>query len=266
MGGSPVPTVLRPMTELASNKDGLGRDIRPSWLENDPRSETEKIHPWTAKTQGGELALNLAEQLDDMGYETSPENLLYLYRNYTGGPGTTVQRLFNVTSKVMNGEKVTRSDIPILRRFFGETYAKTFELRTNDRQILDRIEKDQATASSKLRRVADKYTDKLSKSDSPQERSRILQDMMIDPRAEESVVRRVETFLKDEAAGITATDKRVRTFSVAAKAQYFIERIEGMDRQGAARYLQEQINRNVLTPSVEKTMGSMQAFKSFFGK
>ena len=71
---------------------------------------------------------------------------------------------------------------------------------------------------------------------------------------------------KQEAAGITAADKRVRTFSVAAKAQYFIERIEGMDRQEAARYLQEQINRNVLTPSVEETMGSMQAFKSFFGK
>ena len=266
MGGSPVPTVLRPMTEIASNKDGLGRDIRPSWLENDPRSETEKIHPWTARTQGGELALNLAEQLDDMGYETSPENLLYLYRNYTGGPGTTVQRLFNVTSKVMNGEKVTRSDVPVLRRFFGETYAKTFELRTGDQQILDRIEKDQATASSKLRRVADKYTDKLSKSDSPQERARILQDMMIDPKAEESVVRRVETFLKDEAAGITAADKRVRTFSVAAKAQYFIERIEGMDRLEAARYLQEQINRRVLTPKVEETMGSMQAFKSFFGQ
>jgi len=30
--------------------------------------------------------------------------------------------------------------------------------------------------------------------------------------------------------------------------------------------LQEQINRGVLTPKVQETMGSMQSFKSFFGK
>tara|TARA_R110001583_G_scaffold77635_1_gene211252 strand:- start:191 stop:3733 length:3543 start_codon:yes stop_codon:yes gene_type:complete len=266
MGGSPIPTVLRPMAELASNKDGLGRDIRPSWLEDDPRSETEKIHPWTARTQGGELALNLAEQLNDMGYETSPENLLYLYRNYTGGPGTTVKRLFNATSKIMNGEKTDRSDRLIAQRFFGETYAKTFEMRTGDQEIIDRIEKDQATASSKLRRVADKYTDRLSKSDSPQERSRILQDMRIDPKAEDAVVRRVETFLKDEEAGITYADKQVKSLSVAGRAQYFVERIKDMDSEEAARYLQEQINRRVLTPRVEEAIMGMQAFQSAFGK
>ena len=266
MGGSPVPTVLRPITELASNKDGLGRDIRPSWLENENISDVEKIHPWTARTQGGELALNLSEQLEDMGYEVSPENLLYLYRNYTGGPGTTVQRLFNVTSKMMNGEKVTPSDVPILRRFFGETYAKTFELRTGDQQLIENIDKQENTTSARASRIASGYKTKIQNANSPQERSRILQDMLIDPDANESVVRRIETFLKDEAAGITATDKRVKALSVAGRAQYFIERIEGMDRLEAARYLQEQINRRVLTPKVEETMGSMQAFKSFFGK
>ena len=266
MGGSPVPTVLRPIAELASNKDGLGRDIRPSWLENENISEVEKIHPWTARTQGGELALNLSEQLEDMGYEVSPENLLYLYRNYTGGPGTTVQRLFNVTSKMMNGEKVTRADVPLLRRFFGETYAKTFELRTGNQQLIENIDKQENTSRAKAGRIASGYKTKIQNANSPQERSRVLQDMLIDPDANESVVRRVETFLKDEAAGITAADKRVKSLSVAGRAQYFIERIEGMDRQEAARYLQEQINRRVLTPKVEETMGSMQAFKSFFGK
>jgi hypothetical protein len=267
MGGSPVPTVLRPIAELASNKDGLGRDIRPSWLENENISEVEKIHPWTARTQGGELALNLSEQLEDMGYEVSPENLLYLYRNYTGGPGTTVQRLFNVTSKMMNGEKVTRADVPLLRRFFGETYAKTFELRTGNQQLIDNIDKQENTSRAKASRIASGYKTKIQQADSPQERSRILQDMLIDPDANESVVRRIETFLKDEAAGITAIDKQVKgRLSSTGKAQFFIERIEGMDRQEAARYLQEQINRGVLTPKVEKAMGSMQAFKSFFGK
>ena len=266
MGGSPVPTVLRPILELSRNKDGLGRDIRPSWLENENISDVEKIHPWTARTQGGELALNLAEQLQDMGYEVSPENLLYLYRNYTGGPGTTVQRLFDVTSKLMNGEKTTRADRPVLRRFFGETYAKTFELRTGDQQLIDNIDKQENTNAQTARRIADRYTGKLRNADSLQERSRILQDLLVDPEANEAVKRRVERFLKDEAAGITAADKRVKSLSVNGRAQYFIERIQDMDRTEAARYLQEQINRRVLTPKVQEAMTGIQAFRDFFSR
>ena len=266
MGGSPVPTVLRPILELSRNKDGLGRDIRPSWLENENISDVEKIHPWTARTQGGELALNLAEQLQDMGYEVSPENLLYLYRNYTGGPGTTVQRLFDVTSKLMNGEKTTRADRPVLRRFFGETYAKTFELRTGDQQLIDNIDKQENTNAQTARRIADGYTGKLRNADSLQERSRILQDLLVDPEANEAVKRRVETFLKDEAAGITAADKRVKSLSVNGRAQYFIKRIQDMDRAEAARYLQEQINRRVLTPQVQEAMTGIQAFRDFFSR
>ena len=266
MGGSPVPTVLRPILELSRNKDGLGRDIRPSWLENENISDVEKIHPWTARTQGGELALNLSEQLQDMGYEVSPENLLYLYRNYTGGPGTTVQRLFNVTSKMMNGEKITRADVPVARRFFGETYAKTFELRTGDQQLIDNIDKQENTNAQRARRIADGYTGKIRNADSLQERSRILQDLLVDPEANEAVKRRVETFLKDEAAGITAADKKVKSLSVNGRAQYFIKRIEDMDRAEAARDLQEQINRRVLTPKVQEAMTGIQAFRDFFSR
>lgn len=266
MGGSPVPTVLRPILELSRNKDGLGRDIRPSWLENENMSDVEKIHPWTARTQGGELALNLAEQLQDIGYEVSPENLLYLYRNYTGGPGTFVKRLFDVTSKIMNGEKTTRADRPVLRRFFGETYAKTFELRTGDQQLIENIDKQENTSRAKASRIASGYKTKLQNADSLQEQSRILQDMLVDPEANEAVERRVETFLKDQAAGITAADKRVKSLSVAGRAQYFMERIKGMSNEEAARYLQEQINRRVLTPRVEEAMMGMQAFQSAFGQ
>ena len=266
MGGSPVPTVLRPILELSRNKDGLGRDIRPSWLENKNISDVEKIHPWTARTQGGELALNLAEQLQDMGYEVSPENLLYLYRTYTGGPGTTVQRLFDVTSKLMNGEKITRADVPVARRFFGEPYAKTFELRTGDQQLIDNIDKQENTNAQTARRIADGYTGKIRNADSLQERSRILQDLLVDPEANEAVKRRVERFLKDEAAGITAADKKVKSLSVNGRAQYFIERIQDMDRAEAARYLQEQINRRVLTPKVQEAMTGIQAFRDFFSR
>jgi len=266
MGGSPIPTVLRPFHDIARNKDGLGRDIRPHWLEQENMSAVEKIHPWTARTQGGELAMNLAEQLEDMGQEVSPETLLYLYQNYTGGPGTTVKRIFNVTSKMWNGEKINRSDVPILRRFYGETYAKSFEMRTGDQQILDNVQKQDKTTAAKASRIANVYKHKIKGADSRPEIARILQDMSVDQDVNESVIRRVERFIKDDAAGITSADRRVIGLSKAARAQYFVKRIEGMEREQAARYIQEQIDRDVLSSGVQELMLDMQSFKDAFSR
>ena len=266
MGGSPIPTVLRPIYDIARNKDGLGRDIRPHWLEQENMSAVEKIHPWTARTQGGELAMNLAEQLEDMGQEVSPETLLYLYQNYTGGPGTTVKRIFNVTSKMWNGEKINRSEVPILRRFYGETYAKAFEMRTGDQQILDNIQKQDKTTAAKASRIANVYKHKIKGADSRPEIARILQDMSVDQDVNESVIRRVERFIKDDAAGITSADRQVMGLSKAARAQYFVKRIEGMEREQAARYIQEQIDRKVLSSGVQELMLDMQSFKDAFSK
>lgn len=266
MGGSPIPTVLRPLHDIARNKDGLGRDIRPHWLEQENISAVEKIHPWTARTQGGELAMNLAEQLEDMGQEVSPETLLYLYQNYTGGPGTTVKRVFNATSKMWNGEKINRSDVPILRRFYGETYAKAFEMRTGDQQLLDNIQKQDKTTAAKASRIANVYKHKIKEADSRPEIARILQDMSVDQDVNESVIRRVERFIKDDAAGITSADRRVKGLSKAARAEYFVKRIEGMEREQAARYIQEQIDRDVLTSGVQKLMLDMQSFRDAFSR
>lgn len=266
MGGSPIPTVLRPLHDIARNKDGLGRDIRPHWLEQENISAVEKIYPWTARTQGGELAMNLAEQLEDMGQEVSPETLLYLYQNYTGGPGTSVKRLFNMTSKMWNGEKVNRSEVPILRRFYGATYAKAFEMRTGEQQILDNVEKQDNTTAAKASRIANVYKHKIKGAGSRPEIARILQDMSVDQEVNESVVRRVERFIKDDAAGITSADRRVKSLSKAARAQYFVKRIEGMEREQAARYIQEQVDRKVLTDGVQQLMLDMQSFKDAFSR
>jgi len=267
MGGSPVPTVFRPILEIQRNKNGIGQDIKPDWLEKQNVSVVEKIHPWTADTQGGELAMNLSEQLEDMGYEVSPGTLLYLYQTYTGGPGKTVQRLFDVTSKLWNGDKINPSDVPISRRFYGKTYTKKFENRKGERQIIENIEKQENTTSAKASRIAFKYKSKLKNATSELERERIGQDMFNDPDVDAAVERRIETFLEDERDGITPQDKQVRSKlrTNASKAQYYMERIKDMDREEAAIYIQGQIDRGLLTKNIEELILGMQSFQSAFG-
>ena len=266
MGGSPVPTVLRPILELSRNKDGLGRDIRPEWLETSNMSEVAKIKPWTARTRGGELAMNFAEQLEELGYEVSPENLLYLYQNYTGGPGNFVKRLFNATSKLWNGEKVPRSERPIMRRFYGETYAEAFERRTGRAQSLESIEKQENTKSQRSRLIADNYKNQFKNAETPEAKRDVLQKMIADPKADESVVRRVRDFVNDEAAGITPVDRGMKSKSTIVRARYFTEQIQEMDRQEAAAYLQNLEQKGILTQRVKEQMIGIQSFRDFFSK
>ena len=266
MGGSLVPTVLRPMTELAQNKDGLGRDIRPEWLETKNISDVEKIHPWTAQTRGGELALSLAEQLADMGYEVSPENMLYLYQTYTGGPGKTIERIVNVTSTLWNNKPLQVNQIPVVRRFFGETYAPAFEYRTNDKQLLENIEKVENTSAQKSRRIADGYKSRLRDANTVPERIQILEDVKADPEANESVIRRIDTFIKEDSAGITSMDKRLKGTSTMARARFIAERLQTMPREQIPAYLQELEEKRILTDKVARTMMEIESLKGLMSQ
>ena len=266
MGGSPVPTVLRPMTELTQNKDGLGRDIRPEWLETKNISDVEKIHPWTAETRGGEFALSLAEQLADMGYEVSPENMLYLYQTYTGGPGKTVERLIDVTSTLWNNKKLNRNQIPIVRRFFGETYATAFEYRTDEKQLLENIEKIENTSAQRSRRIADGYKSELRDASTPQEKIQILDDVKADSESNESVIRRIDTFIKEDAAGITSMDKRLKGTSVIARARFIAERLQDMPREQIPAYLKDLEDKKILTDRVARAITEIESLKGLMSK
>jgi hypothetical protein len=267
MGGSPVPTILRPMTELAQNKDGLGRDIRPSWLETKNISATEQVFPWTADTQGGELAMTLADQLADMGHEVSPENLLYLYQTYTGGPGQTVKRLLDLTSKLYNNQPINRSDIPIARRFYGRTFTDVFEKRTGERAIIENIDRQENTESAKSTRIAYEVMQRINEAKTPQEKREVLIDQIRNnPDMNESVLRKVNDGLVEKASGITSIDKQLRQLSSAGKAQFFLKRIEDMPPEQALRYLQEQQNRGVLKSKTARLIIESEEFKRFFNK
>ena len=265
MGGSPVPTILRPMTELAQNKDGLGRDIRPSRLETLNVSATEQVFPWTADTFGGELAMTLADQLADMGYEVSPENLLYLYQTYTGGPGQTVRRLLDVTSKMYKNEKINRSDVPILRRFYGRTFNDVFQKRTGDRALIHNLEKQENTESAKASLVASQIISRYKEAPDAEKQS-VLVEQLSRPDVDDAVRTRVQRKLEDEAKGITSIDRQVKNLTVAKRAQYYSEKIKDLTPLQAPLYIQDQIEKGVMSKRVIDIIRDKESFKQFFGE
>ena len=264
MGGSLWPTILRPWTELASNKDGLGRDIKPEWLLTKNISEVEKVYPWTMDTRGGEMAISFAEQLENMGYEVSPENLKYFYQTWVGGPGKTVEKLFNVTSKMYNKEPWKPQDFPIVRRFFGTSSRESFEARNYDAVFLDHLDKADRTQQQKASRIGSSTFRKM-KSVPAEERELILRDAIeSNPEIGERIFKYVVNKAEDLSAGLTSADQKVKRLGISAKAQFFLDRIEKMPPEKLEEYLFIQNQRGVLTDSVIEKMEEYRNFKSIY--
>ena len=267
-GGSIMPTPLRAMFELYSNKDGLGRDIRPKDLEQRNMDEVERVYAWTADTMGGELAMVLAENLTSMGYDVSPENLRYLYQTYTGGPGTTVERLLTVTAKLWKGEKIEPRDVPVARRFYGNTFVGAFEARNGQRQLIDTLDKEQNTDSARAYRLAYQVIRDFERAETPEEKRQVLRSMMADPeRSQPAVVRRVESRLKDIARGITYSDRQIERLGVenTARAKFYLEMLSKMPPELRREFIDEQINKRLLTPDVQRQMITLPRFQQLFG-
>jgi hypothetical protein len=210
----------------------------------------------------------LAENLKNMGRDVSPENLLYLYETYTGGPGKTVERLLNITAKLYNGDKIDANEVPIARRFYGKTFAQSFEMRNGHRQIIDNIDKQENTESAVANRVAYNLVQNLK--DAPDIKSgfnSMLLEMQDNPQVNESVTRRVTELVKDYARGITTTDKQMQQLGVdsGARAKAYIEILKTMKPEEAATYIAEQKQKKILTDSVQKQLNAYAALKAQIG-
>lgn len=261
-GGSLVPTPVRPYFELMANEDGLGRAIRPEWLENENMHSSEKIYPWTARTYGGEMAMALADTAKNLGYEVSPESLKYLAGTYFGGPGQFLQRILNVTSKLYNGETPSPRDIPVLRRFFGESYEDIFEKRAGKFSEISEIAKEDNTEKSRNTRIAYDIFNRMEEA-KPEERRQILADEILkNPQnINEKVLNNIAKRIKNAELGLTSTDARVKSLTIDKRAQYLVKQMENMTIPEIQKFIKDQQSKGILTANVEEQLVKLKEFR-----
>ena len=262
-GGSLIPTVPRKILEVTSlNKDGLGREIVPEYLMDQNMAAYAKVHPWTPKTVGGEIAIELSKELENLGASVSPEKLLYLFQTGFGGAGTETLRLFDVTSKLFNREEIKAKDVPIFRRFFGSTYADGFEQRTGIEPDLKLFEYEQNTQDSINAQEAFDIITRLKSIDNPIERQMALQTEL--SASNKSVQRRVRKMLQDKERGITRSDKMIKKLGVenGNRARFYETQIEKMPPGFINEFLQEQKDKGILTKNVENQIRLKRALEA----
>ena len=253
---------MRPYTELLANEDGLGRAIRPEWLETRNINSSEKIFPWTAQTYGGEMAMNLADTAKNLGFEVSPESLKYLAGTYFGGPGQFLQRILNVTSKVYNGQDLSPRDIPIARRFFGESYDEVFAARAGKFSEIEEIQKEDNTEKARNGRLAYEIFKKMEDA-KPNERRQILANEVLNnaQNMNEQVIKGIQKRIKNKQIGLTSTDARVKSLSINKRAEYLTNQMQDMTIPQIQKYIKDQQAKGILTDNVKEVLIRLKDFQ-----
>lgn len=175
--GSLVPTPMRPLVDLWTNKKWNAAKIRPEQTTNGMKKPEHQLY-FDNKTS--KVFVDLAKWLSDVTggdeytggkIDWSPADMQYLAENYSGGLGKSLYRGYKLATSQAEG----LDDIPLLRRFRGETneYSTSKEYKDNQ-QIADRYSRVKSDRNfdylnknksyiriSNIIKVADKQIDRI---------------------------------------------------------------------------------------------------------
>jgi hypothetical protein len=267
VGGSLIPTPAREFLSLYLNEDGLGRPIRPSWNEENVMHSSQNVFDYTAETKGGELAMALADTLRTFyNMEVNPENMLYLYELGLGGPGRSFEQIVTAVSKAYNGEELSANDIPLLRRFVGETYEKKIEQRNQESlRILEETEKQAGSDAAVNGRTVRNIMKKVLKA-SPKDRRTVLTNELFENKenVNKNVLDGIKRRLEDESLGLTPLESRIKRLPVKNRADFIIKEIQNKNISEIRKYLFDLQRKKVITKDVEEAIVSNPEFRDTF--
>jgi len=266
-GGSLVPTPIKEVLALYLNEDGLGRPIRPEWYETEIMHSSQNVFDYTAETQGGELAMAIADSLrTSYGMEVNPENMLYVYELALGGPGRSFEQIATAVSKAYNGEELSVNEIPLLRRFVGETYEKKIEQRNDESlRLLEESEKQAGTDAAVNGRTVRNIMKKVLKA-KPEDRKTVLTNQLFENKenVNKNVLDGIKRRLEDESRGLTQTDSRIKRLPVKARADFIVKEIQNKSIPEIRKYLSDLQRKRIITRDVEEAITSNPDFRDIF--
>lgn len=121
-----MPTMVRPLGELAINEDFSGRPIYPRSYGKFPQPDSTMFFDgtpeayistadWLNKATGG-------DEFEAGALDMSPDTMEYLVGYYFSGTGRMLNRLYKVST---SGGDVNPNDVPVLRSFVGDASSDT---------------------------------------------------------------------------------------------------------------------------------------------
>ena len=118
-----TPSIVRPVAELARNKDFSGRPIAPDGKVGQPDSQkfNRGVNPLFKHTAALLNSSTGGDEFHPGGVDVSPESIEHVFNAYTGGLGRFMQQGTGIATTLAEGKDDVRiRQIPFLRRYFSE--------------------------------------------------------------------------------------------------------------------------------------------------
>ena len=152
-----LPTALKPMMEIAMNRNSLGRPIMPEmspWNTAQPDSARR----WRSTT--GSLYDGIASGLNRWtggnayqagAIDISPETLSYLWRTFTGGAGKFAIDSMGLGTRIAQGVSPELREIPVLRKFVRAESIQDARTLFNEQSATVRLAVDAFNAAKRAK-------------------------------------------------------------------------------------------------------------------
>lgn len=122
-----VPTLFKPVVEVAANVNFAGAPIMPSGPGTD--SLADHMKSWASTPQAYKDAAALINFIsggwitkDGIGMvDISPETIEHITMSYSGGIGRILQQMITLATSPAFGHEVGVKDVPVLNRLYGTT-------------------------------------------------------------------------------------------------------------------------------------------------
>ena len=149
-----VPTLFKPVVEVAANVNFAGAPIMPSGPGTD--SLADHMKSWASTPQAYKDAAALINFIsggwitkDGIGaVDISPETIEHITMSYSGGIGRIFQQMITLATSPVFGHEVGVKDVPVLNRLYGTT---TYQ---NNNALYNRYN-DQVNVAKALMREAE---------------------------------------------------------------------------------------------------------------
>lgn len=149
-----VPTLFKPVVEVAANVNFAGAPIMPSGPGTD--SLADHMKSWASTPQAYKDAAALINFIsggwitkDGIGaVDISPETIEHITMSYSGGIGRIFQQMITLATSPAFGHEVGVKDVPVLNRLYGTT---TYQ---NNNALYNRYN-DQVNVAKALMREAE---------------------------------------------------------------------------------------------------------------
>lgn len=270
-----VPTIARPLAEVALNEKFTGSPIVPPHLEAD-RLIGDRAKRFLSNNDT--VTGRMANRLSDLAYETigadvSPNRMRYLMAQYTGGPGRVASNLINsipelgkIAAGELDGSNLRLSDFPVTSAFFRRVSPEISERETPEYKRTEEFVRKSKTEQELIRQQARLFYRDNVEQIAPENRVAFVQEadrygyIPKDAAFRSTLLSKLRNGLR----GRDETDNLISQLSVASgeRAKYYAQRFAEMEPDEVGPFINEQMERGLLTPDVAAQLEVLSAQQS----